>query len=89
MPPFDGLATVLFRGQSKSRYDEGVFGIAWTSDRAVAARFANLRGTKGIVLKIEATAESIVAGPTSQSFRPGEFEYLVDPRMIESVERVD
>lgn len=89
-PPYGGEALTLYRGQSLSRYQNGVIGIAWTAKLSVAEQFACFRDTPGVVLELHATPDLVIAhlpdfiqtpktDPKSEA--DYEAEYLVDPRL--------
>lgn len=88
-PPHDGLDVTLYRGQSLSRYEQGVIGVAWTGRLEIAQQFARLRETPWVVLELDATPNMIAAHlpkfistPKTNPASPGEYEdeYLIDPR---------
>lgn len=88
-PPYTGPARTLYRGQSLSRYECGVIGIAWTGRLEKAQQFARLRDDPGVVLELDATPDLIVvhvpqfiSTPKTNSASRLEFEdeYLVHPR---------
>jgi hypothetical protein len=99
-----GTALTLYRGQSLERFENGVFGIAWTGRLSIAQFFGSYRSTRGVVLELQATPDMIAAYmPTySNSVKANpksgdefEDEYLVDPgpcvahiRAIETVEPI-
>jgi len=86
---YRGKGRVLYRGELFERHRARTYGIAWTADLEAAERFAERRMIldegAGVVLRIDATSEMIVAGPTAHSRRLQENEYLVDVRMIGGV----
>jgi len=93
LPAYSGPGLTLFRGQVEAYHLTRTYGIAWTSDLEAAKRFADNRNFcgegDGIVLQIEAPPEMIVAAPTEHSAKTmQEYEYIIDPRMIQSVEVV-
>lgn len=97
LPPYSGPPLTLYRGELEARHLAEVYGIAWTSQPERAEAFARRRDSwegRGIVLKIDATPEMILAalnnhafyvGPTKDAFFAGEGEYLVDTRIIGGV----
>jgi hypothetical protein len=96
-PPYNGGALTLYRGQSRERYESGVFGTAWTGRLSVAQQFAKLRNTPWVVLEFSATPEQIVARvgdfvstvkTNPKSGLDYEDEYLVDPRGLRSLVKV-
>jgi hypothetical protein len=88
LPPYTGGGLTLYRGEVESRHLEGVYGISWTPLYEKARQFALMRSPDegvGVVLKIEATPELIVAAVrdySEQTLILGEDEYFVDPRLI-------
>lgn len=94
LPIYDGPSVTLYRGELFSRYEMGVYGMSWTTRTKVADTFAKRRSYlgegPGIVLKIEATPDVIVAclEQTSSGEHTkwiGEYEYILDPRLIRNV----
>lgn len=89
LPKYAGQSVTLYRGELAERYSARSFGIAWTPDLDVAVMFANRRFPdegQGVVLRVEASVEMIVAAPTDHSKWLQEKEYIVDPRMITTIE---
>jgi hypothetical protein len=88
LPPYTGGGLTLYRGEVESRHVEGVYGISWTPIYEKARQFAFMRSPDegvGVVLKIEAAPELIVAAVRDYSEHTlslGEDEYFVDPRLI-------
>lgn len=89
LPVYVGHDVTLYRGEDEARHRAGMYGIAWTSDPEVAEMFASRRKglgePEGVVLRIEASPEMIVVGPTESSLWQQEHEYIVNPRLIRSV----
>jgi hypothetical protein len=87
--PYSGPACVLYRGELEDRHLKRTYGIAWTSELRAAEAFASRRERshegRGIVLKLEATSEMIVAVPAGNLFYSQEGEYVVDTRLIREV----
>jgi hypothetical protein len=89
LPPYTGEGLTLYRGELESRYRMGVYGISWTPIFEKAKQFADRRSPdegRGVVLKIEATPNMIVAAVKEffkHTLTLGEDEYLVDPRLIQ------
>lgn len=85
-----GTAVTLYRGELRDRYENGICGIAWTTNIEIARMFArrrpSLREGAGIVLKVDADAPVVVAclGRYSQSLSH-ESEYILDPRILHNV----
>lgn len=64
LPPYLGEGLMLYRGEVESRHMMGVYGISWTPIFEKARQFAIRRWPdegRGVVLKMEATANMIVA----------------------------
>jgi len=89
LPPYTGKGLTLYRGEVESRHMVGIYGISWTAIFDKAKQFADIRSPEeghGIVLKLEATPNMIVAAvkeSSQQTLILGEDEYLVDPRLIQ------
>jgi hypothetical protein len=63
MPPYDGPAVTLYRGEREARHLKGMYGISWTPSLAKAAAFAALHDSPenpGVILKIDAQPSMIV-----------------------------
>jgi hypothetical protein len=92
LPPYAGPSCILYRGELESLHVARQYGIAWTPKLKVAEMFASRRDSPqerlGIVLKINASPEMILAAPCEHSKYLGESEYLIDPRLIRSVDTV-
>jgi hypothetical protein len=91
LPTYRGHAITLYRGELEARHLAGIYGISWTSKPKIASQLADRRNAikegTGVVLRIDASSEMIVAdhtmlvGPRAEPER----EYIIDPRMIRSV----
>lgn len=91
-PPYVGDGLTLYRGQSRTRHENGIYGIAWTSRYEIAEQqFAGLRDSPGIVVKVDASPDMIVAHVPDYIQTPKtnpaseldfEDEYLLDPRKL-------
>lgn len=90
-PPYIGDELTLYRGQSRTKHENGIYGIAWTSRYEIAEQFSGLRDTPGIVVKVDASQDMILAHlPDFISTRKTdpankleyEDEYLLDPRQL-------
>jgi hypothetical protein len=90
-PPYVGDGLTLYRGQSLARHQSGVYGISWTPRYEIAERFSALRDDLGIVVKVDASPDMIVAHvpdhiQTSKTDPANklefEDEYLLDPAML-------
>ena len=93
LPPYTGDGLTLYRGQSRTRHENGIYGIAWTSRYEIAEQFSRLRDTSGMVVQVDASQDMIVVHvPSYISTRKTdpankleyEDEYLLDPRKLVS-----
>jgi len=91
VPNYCGSGLTLYRGQSKQRYEQAIYGIAWTSIPRIASIFAGNRDDAGIVLRVEATPDMIICRLGDYISTPKtvegtgddyEDEYLIDPRRL-------
>nr|WP_226375914.1 hypothetical protein [Pantoea stewartii] len=88
LPPYSGTNLVLYRGENKARFDEGRIGFCWTQDTSIAEMFGsglNAYNSPGLLLRAEAPACSILAGPNDHSRYLGENEFTVNPSLLSSV----
>jgi hypothetical protein len=90
LPQYGGGPVTLYRGESFSRWSSGVLGFAWSDKIATAGMFA--RGLNaahdggGVLLRVDASPEAIIASPGRHSLWLNEHEYVVDPKLLPSVE---
>jgi hypothetical protein len=95
LPSYAGPGLTLYRGELEARYAAGIYGIAWTPLIEKARQFARRREPdegQGVVLKIDATPDMIVAALREHSQHTltlEEDEYIVDPRKIKGKVSVD
>jgi hypothetical protein len=86
LKPYDGPEVTLYRGELQSRFQQGICGVAWTTNIRMANTFAVRRVPfSGVLLKLEATPDLIVADLkrySNHTTNIGEDEYIVDPRLI-------
>lgn len=92
LPPYAGASATLYRGENLDRLGKGEIGFAWSDQEEVAAMFArglNAVGAGGVLLRVLAPAEAIIAGPSDHSANwLREREFTVDPRKLVAIERV-
>jgi hypothetical protein len=90
-PQFTGDGLTLYRGQSRIRHENGIYGLAWTSRYEIAEQFSTLRDSPGIVVKVDASQDMIVVRVrdhiSTRKTDPAnelenEDEYLLDPRKL-------
>lgn len=82
LPPYNGDALVLFRGESLERWIAGAVGLAWTPKSEVARMFArglNSVGSGGVLLTGRFEAKAIISGSNAHSCYLGENHLTVDP----------
>lgn len=87
LPRYDGAPLVLYRGENRGRFQSGKIGTAWSDLEKTARTFASgLNNTDmgGVILKVDAPANAIVAGPSAHSANwLGEREFTVDWRKLD------
>ena len=82
LPPYEGEAIELFRGENRNRWKSGVVGLAWTASGETARMFGsglNAVGSGGVLLKARFEPEAIISGPNGHSRYLGEGQFTVDP----------
>jgi hypothetical protein len=86
VPAYSGPALTLYRGESGVRHRERIYGLSWSTERVRAEAFAHRhRPEEGVVLMIEEALPKIIVAKVVGYFFQCEGEYIVDPRLIESV----
>ena len=91
LPRYQGPDMVLYRGENTDRFETGRIGTAWTDPQATAEMFArglNAVGKGGVVLRAQARASAIIAGPSRHSLYLGESEFTIDTRKTIAFETV-
>jgi hypothetical protein len=92
LPPYEGPSLVLYRGENIDRFEIGRIGTAWSLKEETAGMFAaglNAVGKGGVILRIDAPADAIIAGPSGHSAKwLGENEYTVDVRKLRGIEEL-
>ncbi|KAJ9430446.1 hypothetical protein PMI39_023055 [Pantoea sp. YR343] len=92
LPPYSGASLVLYRGENMERFDEGRIGFCWTQDISIAEMFGsglNAYKSPGLLLRAEAPACSILAGPNDHSRYLGENEFTVNPSLLSSISVIE
>lgn len=92
LPRYHGPSLVLYRGENVDRFESGKIGSAWSDKKTTAEMFAsglNNEGKGGVVLRTNARAEAIIAGPSDHSSNwLRENEFTVDWRKLGDIEQV-
>ena len=91
LPKYTGPALTLYRGDTFWNRRRRTYGIAWTTNIAVARNFANRpaqRMSQGgsVVLKTVAPAAAIICAPKLLDNRYAEHEILVDRRRLHRID---
>lgn len=82
LPPYDGSAVTLFRGENLERWEACQVGLAWTSNIDVAKMFArglNSSPSGGVLLEGRFEPEAIISGPNAHSKYLAEGQFTIDP----------
>ncbi len=85
LPRYVGADLELYRGENIDHFEVGRIGSAWSDKRETASVFAsglNAVGKGGVVLRVHAPVEAIIAGPSRHSLYLGESEFTVDTRRL-------
>lgn len=89
LPPYDGQAIRLWRGETSYNRRRRTYGLSWTSEREVARAFANgpAANTQGgsVLIGADVPADAIICAPALLGDTVGEAEYLVDRRRLKGV----
>jgi hypothetical protein len=82
LPPYDGPAVLLYRGETAWNRKRRTYGLSWTKDRIVAESFAQGMARHGnggsVLLETDVSPDAIICA--SNEF--GEDEHLVDRRRL-------
>jgi hypothetical protein len=93
LPPYQGEATTLFRGENVERFEARRVGFAWSSRIEVARMFGrglNSVPCGGVLLRARFEPTAIVCGSPAQSQYLGEDQCTIDPfagTVVTAVER--
>jgi hypothetical protein len=82
LPPYEGGAIELFRGENRNRWESNKVGLAWTASADSARMFGrglNAVGMGGVLLKARYEPEAIICGPNTHSNYLGENQFTIDP----------
>lgn len=92
LPPYTGHDLVIWRGEQTARFNAGVVGFNWSTDRDSANLFASgLCATYsggGTLLKARVNAEGIISGYGNHTIDPEEKGIVVDPACITEIESI-
>jgi hypothetical protein len=92
LPPYEGKAIELFRGENCERWKNGAIGLAWSSRSETAKMFGsglNAVGSGGVLLKAQFEPEAIISGPNAHSNYLGESQYTVDPFAVSTISAME
>ena len=95
LPPYDGPALELYRGETEWNSDRQTYGPAWSADREAATCFAQDKPrlfSKGgsVLIRTTAPPAAIICAPhLLGAARPAEAEYIVDRRDLNGVTVLD
>ena len=82
LPPYQGSAMTLFRGENIERLKAGNIGLAWSSNADVAIIFGrglNSTPSGGTLLTAHFQPQAIICGPNTHSQYLGEDQFTIDP----------
>jgi hypothetical protein len=91
LPTYQGEAFELFRGENRSRWENGNIGLAWTPSIETARMFAsglNAVRSGGVLLKAHFEPSSIISSPNEHSNHLGESQFTVDPSTVGSINAI-
>lgn len=87
LPRYEGPHLVLYRGENRDRLRSERIGTSWSDQRETAYMFAsglNNTGEGGVILKVVAPSDAIIARPSWHSAEwLGEREFTVDRRKLD------
>ena len=90
LPPYQGPAMQLFRGDGFINRRRRTYGMSWSSERVVADAFArsraNLYQEGSVLITAEVPANAIVCAVPVPNDHYKECEYIVDRRRLETVQ---
>ena len=82
LPPYEGGAITLFRGENLGRWEDRVVGLAWASNIDVARMFGrglNSIISGGVLLTGYFESAAIISGSNAHSRYLGEEQFTIDP----------
>ena len=85
LPPYQGGAVEVFRGENKQRWQAGRIGLAWSPKVEVGRMFAgglNAVNSGGVLLVATANPDAIISGPVGHSRYLGEDQFTLDPSLL-------
>lgn len=90
LPPYDGPAVTLYRGETAGNRRDRTYGLSWSSDRNVAEAYATTGLCRtcefgSVLLQALSPPEAIICAPAAHDDRFAEAEYLVDRRRLRDV----
>lgn len=92
LPSYTGHDLFIWRGEQTARFNAGVVGFNWSTDRDSANLFASGLCTSypggGTLLKAQVNAEGIISGYGKHTIDPEEKGIVVDPACIIKIESI-
>lgn len=88
LPPYEGEAIELFRGENRDRWKSGAIGLAWSANAETARMFGsglNAVSSGGVLLKAHFEPEAVISGPNAHSKYLGESQFTVDPLAVTTI----
>jgi hypothetical protein len=88
LPPYEGEAIELFRGENRDRWKCGAIGVAWRANAETARMFGsglNAVGSGGVLLKAYFEPEAIISGPNAHIKYLGKSQFTVDPLAVTTI----
>jgi hypothetical protein len=93
LPPYDGPAITLYRGEGFGNRKRRTYGLSWSSDIEIARCFAKryCRNTSGgsVLLEVTASPEAIVCRVAEAVDSYVEKEVVVDRRLLRGVKALE
>ncbi|GAN69843.1 hypothetical protein [Acetobacter orleanensis] len=92
LPPYRGNDLIIWRGEQTARFNAGIIGFNWSTDKNSADIFASGLCTTysggGILLKAKVSAKGVISGYGNHTIDPSEKGIVVDPEHIIEIEEI-
>lgn len=92
LPPYKGNELIIWRGEQMARFNAGIVGFNWSTDKNSADIFASGLCTTysggGILLKAKVSAKGVISGYGDHTIDPSERGIVVDPEHIIEIEEI-